>query len=88
MFLVAHGLDLDDSSLILDQDVIEDAEVAEAQLPVGQLILAQSLAVPSLDGRLVSQLLTDGVEDDLLLVFPIGSHMFGGDPRECDLKIS
>jgi hypothetical protein len=83
---MTHGLDLDDLPLVLDGDILKDPEVLDPQLPIGELALAQALPISRLGRGLVAQLLINGVEDDALFKFPIGAHMFGSGPRECDFE--
>ena len=61
MLLLTHGLDLYDGTLILEYDVVKDAEILDAKFPIGQLVLGQSLPVPCFLCRLFSQLRFNGV---------------------------
>src|SRR5437660_12594501 len=86
MFLVSYGFDLHDLTTFLMKNVVEYPELLNAQLPIGQFILAQSFSVSCFCRGLMWQLLPNGIKDDLLFKLPIGAHMVGGSLGELDLK--
>jgi hypothetical protein len=63
MILDADGSHVDDGLGVI-LDVVVDAQIADTQLPGREGIRSRDLPISSLRGRLMSQLLVDGIEHD------------------------
>src|SRR5713226_7632804 len=86
MFLVSYSFDLHDLTIFLLNNIVEYSELLHAQFPTREFVLAQSFSVSCFCRGLQWQLLPNGIKDDLLFRFPVGSHLVGCSLRELDLK--